>query len=60
MELNMALPLVKPLSKASVGARLTGILGIFKKIGYPFAVAVTALADNMKDGLLNPNSKGRE
>lgn len=54
------LPFVKPLSKASVGARISGILGIFKSIGYAFALAVTSVGENMKDGFLNMNNKGRE
>ena len=60
-ELNIyMLPFVKPLSKASVGARISGILGIFKSIGYAFALAVTSVGENMKDGFLNMNNKGRE
>ena len=56
----MALPFVKHVSKSATNGRLTSILGVFGKIGYAFSLAVTALGENMKDGFLNPNGKGRE
>ena len=54
------LPFVKPLSKAATHGRLTSILGIFKSVGYTFALAVTSHGENMKDGFFNMNNKGRE
>ena len=56
----MALPFVKHVSKTATNVRLTGILGIFKSISYAFALAVTSVGSNMKDGLFNMNSQGRE
>lgn len=54
------LPFVKHVSKSATNGRLTGILGIFKSIGYAFALAVTSVGENMKDGFFNMNNKGRE
>lgn len=53
-------PLVKPLSKAAVGKRLFGILGIFKALTFGLASAIVSVFSNTKEGLTNPNNKGRE
>lgn len=54
------IPMVKPLSKAAVGGRLTGIFSIFKALTFGIASALITVASNTKDGLINPNNKGRE
>ncbi len=54
------IPLVKPLSKAAVGGRLAGIFSIFKALTFGIASALITVVSNTKDGLINPNNKGRE
>jgi hypothetical protein len=54
------LPFVKPLSKAAVGKRISGILGIFQALSFALASAFVSIISNAKDGLTNQNNKGRE
>ena len=54
------IPLVKPLSKAAVGNRLAGIFSIFKSLSFALASVFASVVSTAKDGMTNPNNKGRE
>lgn len=53
-------PLVKPLSKAAVGGRLSFILNIFKFLSFDLAAFFVSKAANAKEGLFKSNDTSRE
>ncbi len=53
-------PLVKPLSKAAVGGRLSFIFSIFKFLSFDLAAFFVSKAAEAKDGLFNSKGNSRE